>query len=84
MSICPSIARDGDEWRVEKAGRGLHFVDFCRFRDLGLRLASGSWDLASVSRFVENKGRIGFVRFFWFGFDRVRRIVTGRTFLIFL
>jgi hypothetical protein len=49
MSICPSIARDGDEWRVEKAGRGLHFVDFCRFRDLGVRRAFGSSDLASAS-----------------------------------
>jgi hypothetical protein len=50
-------------------------VDFCRFRDLGVGPASGSWDLASVSMFVENKGRIGFVRFFRFGFDGGWRIV---------
>jgi len=34
--------------------------------------------------FVENKGQIGFVRFFRFGFDGVPLIVTGRDFLDFL
>ncbi|MGA2578507.1 MAG: hypothetical protein ABSH24_21045 [Bryobacteraceae bacterium] len=70
---------------MKKTRYALHFVDFCRFRDLGVRAACGGRNLGSVfERLLKTNGQVGFVRFFRFGFDGVPRIVTGPDFLDFL